>query len=194
MNFVANNNKESLNTPKFTQALRSVDCGLITPEKSFYHENIVSMTSYSPNRKYILTASDDKTSKLWSVKSGECLYVKTHDEIINSLCFSPDGKYIVTASPDKTVRLWSAESGECLMTINEDDSALIATFNSDGKSVITISDHKMIRRQYPIKTIEDILERWSEILGDDVEPTDTEKEFSYNYLNNYICKNKISIK
>lgn len=113
---------------------------------------------------------------MWSVKSGECLYVKTHDEIINSLCFSPDGKYIVTASPDKTVRLWSAESGECLMTINEDDSALIATFNSDGKSVITISDHKMIRRQYLIKTIEDILERWSEILGNDVELTDTEKE------------------
>ena len=46
-----------------------------------------------------MTASDDKTAKVWDAKSGaEVLTLKGHTNIVISAMFSPDGSRVVTAS------------------------------------------------------------------------------------------------
>jgi WD40 repeat protein len=69
------------------------------------HTDDVSQVAFSPDGKLLISASNDKTIKLWDVASGKEL------KTINSgaayyVAFSPDGKFIVSASSDGTIRLW----------------------------------------------------------------------------------------
>jgi WD40 repeat protein len=74
------------------------------------HTNVVQSAAFSPDGKRIVTASDDKTARLWDAGTGKPIGepLTGHAEAVNSAAFSPDGKHIVTASLDKTARLWEA--------------------------------------------------------------------------------------
>jgi TPR repeat protein len=56
-----------------------------------------------------VTASVDKTARLWDARDGTQLRVLSgHDDQLSSAAYSPDGKRIVTASDDKTIRIYDA--------------------------------------------------------------------------------------
>ena len=71
----------------------------------------------------IVSGSDDKTIKIWSVETGECLKtLQGHSESVMGVALQ-DG-VIVSGSGDKTIKIWSVETGECLCTFNNDDHAI----------------------------------------------------------------------
>ena len=92
----------------------------------------------------LLTASFDKTAKVWSAASGECLLtLEGHTGFVRSAVFSPDGQQVLTASDDKTAKVWSAASGECLRTLEGHTSQVKSTvFSPDGQQVLTASFDK----------------------------------------------------
>ena len=56
----------------------------------------------------IVTASDDKTARVWDVANSKPICeLKGHQRGVTSAAFSPNGKHIVTASRDTTVRIWN---------------------------------------------------------------------------------------
>ena len=66
-------------------------------------------SQFSPDGKYIVTASYDYTARVWDAKTGEPVTESLrHEGPVYSAQFSPNGKYIVTASAswDKTARVW----------------------------------------------------------------------------------------
>jgi serine/threonine protein kinase len=70
------------------------------------HTKIVHSVCFSPDERFALSGSEDKTLRLWDIETGQCL--RTFDgqtDSVNSVSFSPDGRYAASGG-DQTLRLW----------------------------------------------------------------------------------------
>jgi hypothetical protein len=105
------------------------------------HSRPVIGVSFSPDGKRVVTASSDRTARLWDAETGtEIAVLQAHTDLVNSAAFSPDGKRVVTASSDQTARLWEAETGKEIAVLKGHTNWLqSAAFSPDGKRVVTAS-------------------------------------------------------
>ncbi|MDX8353975.1 NB-ARC domain-containing protein [Cognatiyoonia sp. IB215182] len=111
------------------------------------HHRTVNGAVFSKDGRYIVTASDDSTARLWDTETGaEIRSFKGHQSIVFSAVFSKDGRHVLTASSDSTARLWDTETGAEIRSFKgHEDDVMIAAFSEDGRYVITASDDRMAR-------------------------------------------------
>jgi WD40 repeat protein len=112
---------------------------------AFAHQDVVYATVFSRDGRRILTASWDKTAKLWDAASGKLLTSFAHQGSVNAAVFSPDGARILTASSDKTAKLWDAASGKLLAAFAHQGPVNAAAFSPDGTYIVTAGADKTAR-------------------------------------------------
>jgi WD40 repeat protein/TPR repeat protein len=105
------------------------------------HSDFLRSAAYSPDGMRVVTASLDKTARIWDARSGKQLAVLSgHGDRVNSAAYSPDGTQIVTASSDKTARIWDARTGAQLAILSGNGDRLIsAAYSPDGTRIVTAS-------------------------------------------------------
>jgi WD40 repeat protein/serine/threonine protein kinase len=109
------------------------------PIASFKHQDLVFEVAFSPDAARILTASWDKTAKLWDAASGELIASFAHQGFVWHAAFSPDGARILTASADTTAKLWDAASGKLIVSFPHGGAVYDAAFSPDGRRILTAS-------------------------------------------------------
>jgi len=109
---------------------------------SFGHQDVVYHAAFSPDGARILTASWDKTARVWEANSGKLIISLAHQGAVNAASFSPDGTQILTASADKTAKLWEAASGKLIASFAHQDSVNAAAFSPDGTRILTAGADK----------------------------------------------------
>ena len=113
------------------------------------HDSFVLSAAFSPDGKRIVTASWDKTARIWDAATGQPIGqpLKGHDGPVNSAAFSPDGKRIVTASADNAARVWDSATGQPIgePLKGHEGAVLSAAFSPDGKRIVTASVDKTAR-------------------------------------------------
>jgi WD40 repeat protein len=102
---------------------------------------------FSSDGQRIVTASADKTARLWNAANGRPLAtLQGHTDSVRSAVFSPDGQRIVTASDDRTARVWNAASGQLLASQGHTEGVMSAEFSPDGQRIVTASNYQTARR------------------------------------------------
>jgi WD40 repeat protein len=95
------------------------------------HKDLVRSIQVIEDLNKLISASNDKTIKIWDLKSGECLEtLKDHSWLVTSVLIYKNNKFI-SGSYDKTIKIWDLERLECIETLNN---------NSGVRSLLLLSD------------------------------------------------------
>lgn len=100
----------SLDGSPLTSILKNDEHSDENTRKLIGHSGSIYGLSFSPDNRYLLSSSEDKTTRLWSLDTYTPLVsYKGHNHPIWDVKFSPFGHYFATASHDQTARLWSCD-------------------------------------------------------------------------------------
>jgi dipeptidyl aminopeptidase/acylaminoacyl peptidase len=127
------------------------------------HQDEVMSAAFSPDGARVVTASADRTARVWDAKTGELITGPLlHQAPVQSATFSPDGTRVVTASGN-TAQVWDAITGKPLTSpLEHQDKVVSAAFSPDGDRVVTASWDKTAR-VWDVRLDEGTLAHWSAI-------------------------------
>lgn len=101
---------------------------------------------FSPDGKYVLTASDDHTARIWNADgTGQAVILQGHLGAISFAAFSPNDTVgvlrVLTASADGTARVWTIRGTDVTSVVmaGQTTEATTAAWSPDGRRVVVAS-------------------------------------------------------
>ena len=110
------------------------------------HDGVVRSLAVSPDGKWIVSGSEDKTIRLWDASTGEEMRsLLGHAAPVISVAFSHDGKRIVSGAGDigksgqpGELKLWDAGTGEEIRALKGEFGAVVSVaFSPDDKWIVS---------------------------------------------------------
>src|SRR4029077_15746750 len=103
--------------------------------------------AFSPTGLSLVTASADRSLKVWSTRDGHLLRTfNQHLEAVQALAFRPRSggaaevtpAFCASAGDDRTVRIWQPEIGRMVRIIRHHEGRIFAlVYSPDGKTVFS---------------------------------------------------------
>ena len=118
------------------------------------HEGGVMQAAFSPDSRLVITASLDRTARLWEVDGGRPRGAPLrHRGPVRSVAFSPDGRTVLTGTNDGTAQIWEVAShwplGEPL---RHKGWVQQVVFRPDGNVAITAGEGASTVRLWDLRT------------------------------------------
>lgn len=119
------------------------------------HSGPVLNIAFSPDEKMVVTASADRSVKVWSTEDGRLLRsFNQHTEAVHALVFRPVSDAAAgvvpacaTGGDDRTVRVWQPEIGRMVRIVRRHAGAVFAlAYAIDGASLFSAGAEGVIRR------------------------------------------------
>jgi eukaryotic-like serine/threonine-protein kinase len=111
------------------------------------HSGLVWSVAWSPNGKYIASASADKTVQVWGANNGTHHYTYTgHTDTVYGLAWAPDSQRIASSSYDGTVQVWNALNGYYPFSYTEHTSWVWpVAWSHDGNYIASAGGDRTVR-------------------------------------------------
>ncbi|HEX3532773.1 MAG TPA: TIR domain-containing protein [Gemmatimonadaceae bacterium] len=111
------------------------------------HGAWINDVAVSSNGGVMVSASNDKTLKIWNLRTLECSgELAGHTDVAKSVAFVPHGSLVLSASFDKTVRVWNTETlKEQMSLVGHRGKVLSVVASKDGRHAISGGFDKTIR-------------------------------------------------
>ena len=105
------------------------------------HEAGLTCATISQDRQRALTASHDKTVRLWDMSTGKELQVlKGLANPVQALAFSPDNKKVLTADGSPIARLWDLDNGKELAQLANPKPVVCLAYSPTGEEAACGTD------------------------------------------------------
>lgn len=109
------------------------------------HRDAVPWLVFSPDSRWLATASLDGTVRLWDVGTREARVLQGHEAGVEQVAFSPDGSLLVSVGRDRTVRLWELDSGQHRLLHTHEDTVERVAFSPDGTRIASAGEDRTVR-------------------------------------------------
>jgi WD40 repeat protein len=112
------------------------------------HTSDIHRASFSPDGTSLLTASNDSTSRVWSLETPHArpLVLRGHRVGVLSAAFSPDSTHVVTGARDMTARVWSlGKENPFSVQYQHESMVWAATVSPDGQHLASASQDGTVR-------------------------------------------------
>ncbi|WP_437291456.1 outer membrane protein assembly factor BamB family protein [Sorangium sp. So ce406] len=117
-------------------------------ERTLYgHAARVSACALSPDGQRIVSASNDRTLKVWDLATGKLLStLEGHTGGVRACALSPDGQRIVSAANDRTLKVWDLATGKLLSTLEGHAREVNAcALSPDGQRIVSASGDRTLK-------------------------------------------------
>ncbi|KAG1679085.1 TAF5-like RNA polymerase II p300/CBP-associated factor-associated factor subunit 5L [Nymphon striatum] len=114
----------------------------------FGHNYPIWALDISPMEHYFVTASHDRTARLWSFDRNYPLrtFGDGHITDVDTVSFHPNCNYVATGSSDRTVRLWDVQKGSSVRSFYGNRNSVMAlAFSPNGKLLAAAGEDKRIK-------------------------------------------------
>ena len=111
------------------------------------HSGDVFGVAVTPDGRRAVSASQDKTLKVWDLASGVLeRTLEGHSGGVNGVAVTPEGRQAVSASWDHTLKVWDLASGSLERTLEGHSDAVAAVaITPDGRQAVSASGDRTLK-------------------------------------------------